>query len=83
MIYGFTKPTQTYVEICDELIFKVIERIEYLLINNKQHSRDVGYYSRTHWEDCLQTVDCPYIAKLVLDVFPYELINRIKNQFPN
>lgn len=81
LVYGFTRPKQTYAEINDELIWKVIERVEYLLMNDPIHSRDVGFYSQTHWELCPQTVFCPYIAKLVLDVFPYELIDRIKSQY--
>jgi hypothetical protein len=81
LVYGFTKPKQTYAEVSDELICKVIERVDYLLKNDPNHLRNVGFYSRTHWNLCPSTVNCPYIAKLVLDVFPYELIYRIKSQY--
>lgn len=86
LVYGFTKIKRTNVEVDDELISKVIGRIEYLEKLYKKEikqTRKVGNYSRTYWKICPQTQHCPYIAKLVLDVFPIDIIDEIKRQYPN
>ncbi|WP_396153060.1 hypothetical protein [Flavobacterium sp.] len=75
--YGFTVANQTEIKIENALILNVIDRINYLKIANPENLRTVGYYSLTHWKECPQTQHCPYIAKLVLDVFPIETLNRI------
>lgn len=78
--YGFTAAQQTTVDISNYLIATVIKRVDYLIKNEKENSRKTSYYSRTYWEECPQTQHCPYIAKLVLDVFPLETIEAILSQ---
>lgn len=75
--YGPQK-TQALVE--HFIVNEVINRVEYLKENNIENYRTVGYYSLTHWAGCPNTVQCPYVAKLVLDVFPEEIIEAYKNQ---
>lgn len=75
--YGFTSNQQTTVEIPAQLIKTVIKRVEYMKLNDIEHLRTVGYYSLTHWKDCPNTHYCPYIAKLVLDVFPDVVIEEL------
>jgi hypothetical protein len=75
--YGFTVEKQTETIIENSLIIAVINRVNYLKIHNSEKLRTVGYYSLTSWEECPQTQYCPYVAKLVLDVFPIETLNRI------
>ena len=53
-----------------ELVATVIQRVSYLLLNDSEHSRMTGYYTIPHWAECSDMILCPYIAKLVLDVFP-------------
>lgn len=78
--YGFTVEKQTETIIENSLIIAVINRVNYLKIHNSENLRTVGYYSLTHWKECPQTQYCPYVAKLVLDVFPKEKIEKIINQ---
>ena len=78
--YGFTVEKQTEATIDNSLIIAVINRINYLKTHNRVNLRIVGNYSLTHWEECPQTQYCPYVAKLVLDVFPNETIDKIINQ---
>jgi len=78
--YGFTVEKQTETIIENSLIIAVINRVNYLKIHNSENLRTVGYYSLTHWKECPQTQYCPYVAKLVLDVFPIEKIEKIINQ---
>lgn len=75
--YGFSVANQTEVKIKNTTIVDVINRINYLKIANPDNLRTVGYYSLTNWKECPQTQHCPYVAKLVLDVFPIETLNRI------
>lgn len=81
--FGFSTNNITTVDISNSLIFDVIKRVNDLKLNDVEHSRMVGYYSLTHWLNCPQTQYCPYIAKLVLDVFPNKLIDNIVNSFVN
>ena len=78
--YGFTVEKQTETIIENPLIIAVINRVNYLKIHNSENLRTVGYYSLTHWKECPQTQYCPYVAKLVLDIFPVETIEKIINQ---
>lgn len=78
--YGFTVANQTEFKIENSLIVNVIDRVNYLKIHSIENIRTVGYYSLTHWKECPQTQYCPYIAKLVLDVFPKETLDKIINQ---
>jgi hypothetical protein len=75
--YGFTNDNQTEVKIDNSLIVDVINRVNYLKTNDTENLRTVGYYSRSYWNECRQTQYCPYVAKLILDVFPLETINKI------
>jgi hypothetical protein len=75
--YGFTVANQTEVKINTTTIVDVINRVNYLKNHNIENLRTVGYYSLAHWENCPQTQHCPYIAKLVLDVFPKETLDNI------
>lgn len=75
--YGFTVEKQTEATIDNSLIIAVINRANHLKTHNKVNLRAVGYYSLTHWEECPQTQHCPYVAKLVLDVFPNDTLDKI------
>jgi hypothetical protein len=75
--YGFTKDNQNEAEIDNSLIIAVISRVNYLKNHDKENLRTVGYYSRSHWNECPQTQHCPYVAKLILDVFPLETLIKI------
>jgi hypothetical protein len=60
-----------------ELVATVIQRVSYLQLNDAEHSRMTGYYSIPHWAECPDMILCPYIAKLVLDVFPDVVIEEL------
>jgi hypothetical protein len=75
--YGFSVANKTEVKIKNSLIVNVIDRVNYLKIHSIENLRTVGYYSLTNWYECPQTIHCPYVAKLILDVFPKEIINKI------
>lgn len=78
--YGFTSIEQKTVVIQDSLIKCVIERVHFLKENDIEHYRSSSYYTITHWEKCPQTQYCPYVAKLVIDVFTNEVMaNILKN----
>ncbi|WP_396170861.1 hypothetical protein [Flavobacterium sp.] len=75
--YGFSVANQTEVTIENSLIVNVIGRVNYLKIHSFENVRTVGYYSLAHWKECPQTQYCPYVAKLVLDVFSKETLDNI------
>lgn len=75
--YGFTTDKQTTIEIPNSLISTVIDRVNYLKSNNIENYRKVSFYSKTNWKECPQTQYCPYIAKLILDVFPIKTLNEL------
>jgi hypothetical protein len=79
--YGFSGSKQTEIEIENTLIEDVIKRVKYLEENDRAHSRMATYYERPKWEGCKNTVQSPYIAKLVLDVFPQETLDRIAQSY--
>ena len=60
-----------------ELVATVIQRVSYLQLNDAEYSRMTGYYSIPHWAECPDMILCPYIAKLVLDVFPNQVIEEL------
>ena len=72
--YGFTKNHQTTIIIQNELIKKVINRVAEL--KNDERFRSTSFYTINQWKDCPNTIYCPYVAKLIIDVFPKETINK-------
>ncbi len=74
--YGFTLDEQKTVLIQNSLIISVINRVHYLKENDIEHYKTSSFYTITKWEKCPNTQYCPYVAKLVLDVFPEDLINN-------
>ena len=76
--YGFTLTEQNTVTIQNELIKSVIERVNEL--REDIHFRSTSYYTITQWEGCPNTIYCPYVAKLVIDVFPNEIIEIFQNE---
>jgi hypothetical protein len=61
-----------------ELVENVIQRVSYMQLNDAEHSRMTSYYTMPHWAECPDMILCPYIAKLVLDVFPNQVIENLK-----
>ena len=80
LIYGFTKKKQSFEIVNDEQISKVIRRVKELKENDIDHYRYASYYTPTKWTECELRNCSPYIAKLILDVFPNETIERILNE---
>lgn len=66
-------------EVPNEMIIKVLLRVENIKAKSTNELRKVGNYSLTNWSACPNTVLCPYIAKLIIDVFDNESINFFKS----
>ena len=75
--YGFTLTEQNTVTIQNDLIKRVIERVNEL--RNDIHFRSTSYYTINQWVDCPNTIYCPYVAKLLIDVFPLDIIENFKD----
>jgi hypothetical protein len=82
LVYGFSKPKQKFKILKDEFIYKVICRMQFLVgqdkLNNTNNYRKSSFYTDSKWMEAgVDRVFSPYVAKLVLDVFPVETLNRI------
>jgi hypothetical protein len=82
LVYGFSKTKQKFKILKDEFIYKVICRKEFLEGQDKLHStnnyRKSSFYNDPKWTEAgVDRVLSPYVAKLVLDVFSNETLNRI------
>jgi hypothetical protein len=77
LIYGFTMANQHFVILDDVFIKIIIQRKNDLSVNLPNNVRMSSYYTSTHWDTCPNTQWSPYVAKLLLDVFPSEEIDRI------
>ena len=77
LIYAFTKKKQSFEIVNDKQISKVIRRVNELKENDIDHYRHASYYTPKKWTECDLRNCSPYIAKLILDVFPTETIERI------
>jgi len=62
------------IQVSYELINLIVHRVEDLRENAPNELKKVANYSLTNWSECPNTVLCPYIAKLVIDVFDIETI---------
>ena len=86
IVYGFSKPKQKFVILDDEFIAKIIHRTEELKEKDKEtktsNHRKSSYYTDTKWDETANRIYSPYVAKLVLDVFPEEIIKQIRNKYP-
>lgn len=86
VVYGFSNPKQKFVILDDEFIAKVICRTEELKNEDKKsktnYHRMASYYTDSKWDKTANRIYSPYVAKLVLDVFPEEIIKQIRNKYP-
>lgn len=85
LVYGFSKPKPKFKILKDEFIYKVICRKQFLLEQDKQKNtnnyRKSSYYNDPKWiEAGVDRVLSPYVAKLILDVFPKEILDKIISQ---
>jgi hypothetical protein len=82
LVYGFSKAKQKFKILKDEFIYKVICRKQFLENEDKQRNTKThtkaSYYNDPKWKDSgVDRILSPYVAKLVLDVFPKETLDRI------
>lgn len=85
LVYGFSNPKQKFVILDDEFIAKIIHRTEELKEKDKEtktsNHRKSSYYTDTKWDETANRIYSPYVAKLVLDVFPQETLDRIAQSY--
>lgn len=79
--YGYSNLQQSSSIVNDDFIYQVIQRVEYLREHQNENLRKPSYYTRPKWQECINNRPSPYVAKLILDVFPDETIERIKRRF--
>jgi uncharacterized protein (DUF1015 family) len=85
LVYGFSKSKQKLKILKDEFIYKVICRMQFLVeqdkLNNTNNYRKLSFYNDPKWMEAgVDRILSPYVAKLVLDVFPNEILEKIINQ---
>jgi hypothetical protein len=87
LVYGFSKTKQKFKILKDEFIYKVICRKEFLESEDKQMNTDTcrksSYYNDPKWEAGVDRILSPYVAKLVLDVFPNDILDKIISKYNN
>lgn len=82
LVYGFSKSKQKFKILKDEFIYKVISRVQFLVRQDKLHKtnnfRKSSFYNDPKWMEAgVDRILSPYVAKLVLDVFPNDTLDKI------
>ena len=73
-----------FLEANEEWVLKVRDRIQKLKDDeHPKYKTQTSLYNKKIWEECPNNRTCPYLAKLVLDVFPNEILEKIINQKNN
>ena len=86
LVYGFSKTKQKFKILNDEFIYKIICRNQFLLEQDKLHNtnnyRKSSFYNDPKWMEAgVDRVLSPYVAKLVLDVFPKDILDKIISKY--
>jgi hypothetical protein len=56
-----------FLEVKEDYIVKVNNRIDYLKVNNPKYKTQTSLYNGDKWHDCPNDRTCPYVACLIIN----------------
>jgi hypothetical protein len=56
-----------FLEVKEDYIVKVKNRIDYLKVNNPKYKTQTSLYNKKIWEECPNNRTCPYVACLIIN----------------